>query len=97
MRSKRPILLLVLDGWGLAPPGSGNAVSLAKMPYVQFLKKKYPWVAAQASGTAVGLPDQQMGNSEVGHRHLGAGRICTESLVLINKIMTNKKLSIMST
>ena len=97
MQSKQPILLLVLDGWGLAPPGSGNAVSLAKMPYVQFLKKKYPWVAAQASGTAVGLPDQQMGNSEVGHRHLGAGRICTESLVLINKVMTNKKLSIMST
>lgn len=85
MKAKKPVVLAILDGWGLADPSSGNAVFEAHMDFVEKLKKEYPWVAAHASGEWVGLPEGQMGNSEVGHIHLGAGRIKYESLSLINK------------
>ncbi|AHI52541.1 2,3-bisphosphoglycerate-independent phosphoglycerate mutase [Spiroplasma culicicola] len=85
MKAKKPVVLAILDGWGLAEPGKGNAVIEANMEFIEGLKKEYPWVEAHASGEWVGLPEGQMGNSEVGHIHLGAGRIKYESLSLINK------------
>ncbi|APE74335.1 2,3-bisphosphoglycerate-independent phosphoglycerate mutase [Spiroplasma citri] len=85
MKAKQPILLAILDGWGIAPDSKGNAVTQGHMVNVEKLKTKYPWVSAHAAGEWVGLPEGQMGNSEVGHIHLGAGRIKYESLTLINK------------
>ncbi|AKX34547.1 phosphoglyceromutase [Spiroplasma litorale] len=85
MITKKPVILAILDGWGIAPNAEGNAVFKANMTFVESLKKDYPWVEAHASGEWVGLPEGQMGNSEVGHIHLGAGRIKYESLSLINR------------
>jgi len=90
MKTKKPVILTILDGWGIAKPNSGNAVTEANMKFVESLKKEYPWVKAHASGEWVGLPNGQMGNSEVGHIHLGAGRIKYESLSLINKAIKDK-------
>nr|VZR99623.1 2,3-bisphosphoglycerate-independent phosphoglycerate mutase [Mycoplasma feriruminatoris] len=84
MKVQRPILLAILDGWGISEPDKGNAVDNADMSFVKQLKQTYPWVKAHASGKWVGLPDNQMGNSEVGHIHLGAGRINLESLAKLN-------------
>ncbi|ATG97595.1 2,3-bisphosphoglycerate-independent phosphoglycerate mutase [Mesoplasma lactucae] len=84
MKVKQPILLAILDGWGIAPASEGNAVTDANMTFVKELEKEYPWVQAHASGKWVGLPDGQMGNSEVGHIHLGAGRINPESLMKLD-------------
>ncbi|ATZ18955.1 phosphoglyceromutase [Williamsoniiplasma somnilux] len=91
MKVKQPVLLAILDGWGIASEtDSGNAVAQANMTFVKELENKYPWVKAHASGEWVGLPDGQMGNSEVGHIHLGAGRINFESLAKLNKeVKTN--------
>ncbi len=68
-------VLVVLDGWGLAPPGPGNAVELASTPVFDDLWARYPHTQLTACGRAVGLPDGQMGNSEVGHLNLGAGSV----------------------
>jgi 2,3-bisphosphoglycerate-independent phosphoglycerate mutase len=76
--------LVVLDGWGLAEPGPGNAVSLAATPVFDELWRCYPHTTLGASGHAVGLPDGQMGNSEVGHLNLGAGAIVRQDLVRID-------------
>ncbi len=82
---KKTVLLCIMDGYGLANDGSGNAVSLANKPNLDRLFKTYPHTVVKASGEAVGLPDGQMGNSEVGHMNLGAGRIVYQSLTRINK------------
>ena len=82
---KNTVLLCIMDGYGLAPEGKGNAVSLAKKPNLDSLFAKYPHCTIEASGEAVGLPEGQMGNSEVGHMNLGAGRIVYQSLTRINK------------
>ena len=79
------VLLCIMDGYGLAPASNGNAVSLAKKPNLDALFAKYPHCVIEASGEAVGLPEGQMGNSEVGHMNLGAGRIVYQSLTRINK------------
>jgi 2,3-bisphosphoglycerate-independent phosphoglycerate mutase len=76
--------LVVLDGWGLAEPGPGNAVSLARTPVFDELWRDYPHATLQAGGRAVGLPDGQMGNSEVGHLNLGAGSVVRQDLVRID-------------
>ena len=76
--------LIVLDGWGLAPPGPGNAVSLARTPVMDELWSGYPHTELTACGLAVGLPDGQMGNSEVGHMNLGAGAVVLQDLTRIN-------------
>jgi 2,3-bisphosphoglycerate-independent phosphoglycerate mutase len=76
--------LVVLDGWGLAEPGPGNAVSLAGTPVFDELWRCYPHTTLGASGHAVGLPDGQMGNSEVGHLNLGAGAVVRQDLVRID-------------
>ena len=79
-----PALLVIMDGCGLAPAGPENAVSLAKRPFIDSLTKKYPHTTLGASGEDVGLPDGQMGNSEVGHLNIGAGRIVFQELSRIN-------------
>jgi 2,3-bisphosphoglycerate-independent phosphoglycerate mutase len=76
--------LVVLDGWGIAEPGPGNAVSLARTPVFDGLWERYPHTTLTASGRAVGLPEGQMGNSEVGHLNLGAGAIVHQDLTRIN-------------
>jgi len=76
--------LVVLDGWGLADPGPGNAVSLAHTPVFDELWRTYPHTTLTTCGRAVGLPDGQMGNSEVGHLNLGAGSIVRQDLVRID-------------
>ena len=78
------VCLVVLDGWGLAEPGPGNAVSLARTPTFDELWDAYPHTTLTACGRAVGLPDGQMGNSEVGHLNLGAGTVVRQDLVRIN-------------
>lgn len=69
--SKRPVVLMVLDGYGLNDNPEGNAIAMAKTPVMDSLMKDYPFVKGAASGLAVGLPDGQMGNSEVGHMNIG--------------------------
>ena len=71
--SRKPIVLMILDGYGLNDKVEGNAVREAKTPVMDRLMKECPFVRGNASGMAVGLPDGQMGNSEVGHLNMGAG------------------------
>ena len=78
------VCLVVLDGWGLAPDGPGNAVSLAKTPVFDELWSKHPHTTLTAMGPSVGLPEGQMGNSEVGHLNLGAGAIVPQDLARID-------------
>ena len=78
------VCLIVLDGWGVAPPGPGNAIALARTPVFDELWDDYPHGVLLASGSAVGLPDGQMGNSEVGHLTLGAGAVVPQLLTRIN-------------
>ena len=85
----RRAALVVLDGWGYAPPGPGNAISLANTPVWDALWSDYPHVLLEASGEAVGLPPGVMGNSEVGHLTLGSGRIIYQDLSLINRAITD--------
>ena len=75
----------ILDGFGLNDKTEGNAVAQANKPNIDALMKDYPWVKGNASGLAVGLPDGQMGNSEVGHMNMGAGRIVYQELTRITK------------
>ncbi|MDX6481059.1 MAG: 2,3-bisphosphoglycerate-independent phosphoglycerate mutase [Gaiellaceae bacterium] len=79
------VALVILDGWGIAPPGPGNAVELADTPVFDRLWREFPHAQLEASGAAVGLPDGQMGNSEVGHLTIGSGRILFQDLVRVNK------------
>ena len=83
--SKKPTVLMILDGYGLNKKTDGNAVAIAKTPVMDKLMKEYPFVEGNASGMAVGLPDGQMGNSEVGHLNMGAGRIVYQELTRITK------------
>jgi 2,3-bisphosphoglycerate-independent phosphoglycerate mutase len=83
--SAQLVTLVVLDGWGCAPPGPGNGVELADTPVFDALWARYPHAQLRASGAAVGLPDGQMGNSEVGHLTIGAGRILYQDLVRVNR------------
>jgi len=82
---KRPVALIIMDGFGLSKSHKGNAVYEATTPNVDLLMNEYPTSYLNASGLAVGLPEGQMGNSEVGHLNLGAGRIVYQSLTRINK------------
>ncbi len=83
--SKKPTVLMILDGYGLNDKTEGNAVYMAKTPVMDKLMADYPFVKGNASGLAVGLPDGQMGNSEVGHMNMGAGRIVYQELTRITK------------
>ena len=82
------VTLVILDGWGIAPPGPGNAVELAQTPVFDDLRARFPHTQLGASGGAVGLPDGQMGNSEVGHLTIGVGLVwfaCVIGLGLLLK------------
>ena len=83
--SKKPTVLMILDGFGLNETADGNAVAQANTPVLDKLMTDYPFVKGYASGLAVGLPDGQMGNSEVGHLNMGAGRIVYQELTRISK------------
>ena len=83
--NKLQVILIIMDGYGIRKETYGNAIAEAKKPHLDMLMSKYPTTLIQASGEYVGLPDGQMGNSEVGHLNLGAGRIVHQSLSLINK------------
>ena len=83
--SKKPTVLMILDGYGLSEKTNGNAVAEAKTPVMDKLMAECPFVRGNASGMAVGLPDGQMGNSEVGHLNMGAGRIVYQDLTKITK------------
>ena len=82
---KKPTVLMILDGFGLNDKSEGNAIAQADTPVIDKLMKDYPFVEGNASGLAVGLPDGQMGNSEVGHLNMGAGRIVYQELTRISK------------
>ena len=82
---KKPVVLMILDGYGLNEKKEANAVALANTPVMDELMSKYPCVKGNASGMAVGLPEGQMGNSEVGHLNMGAGRIVYQELTRITK------------
>lgn len=83
--AKSPIALLIMDGYGIGPKTEGNAIYKAKTPYLDSYFEKYPNSQLSASGLSVGLPDGQMGNSEVGHTNIGAGRVVYQMLVKITK------------
>ena len=96
---KKPVLLMILDGWGIAPADKTNAAAMAKTPNLDSYFANYPHTTLEASGKAVGLPAGQIGNSEVGHLNIGAGRIIYQSLTRIDKaieagdLYQNKELS----
>lgn len=87
--AKKPVMLMILDGWGLAPACATNAATAAPTPFLDSCFAKYPHTTLEASGLAVGLPEGQIGNSEVGHLNIGAGRIIYQSLTRISKAITD--------
>src|SRR5438309_7389439 len=95
----RPVLLIIRDGWGINPGGkakakeNGDATLLAHTPFHDQLYRDYPGSKLSASGADVGLPEGQMGNSEVGHLNLGAGRVVLQDLTRINKAIAAGELA----
>lgn len=85
MGTKKPTVLMILDGWGLREDVEDNSIKLAKTPNMDHLSKEYPYTTLDAHGLSVGLPEGQMGNSEVGHLNIGAGRIVYQDLTKITK------------
>jgi 2,3-bisphosphoglycerate-independent phosphoglycerate mutase len=85
----KPVVLIILDGWGVSQPYAGNAISQARTPVIDGLISKYPTMTIRASGEAVGLPWGESGNSEVGHLNLGLGRIVYQELPRINKCISD--------
>jgi 2,3-bisphosphoglycerate-independent phosphoglycerate mutase len=92
-RRSAPLVLIVLDGWGLSPQRENNAIALARTTVYDELLSRYPHAQLIASGEAVGLPEGQMGNSEVGHTNMGAGRIVYQDLTRIDKSIRDSELS----
>ena len=99
--TKKPVVLIIRDGWGINPGGkaqavaNGDATLLARTPYHDHLYSTYPMGTVSASGEDVGLPEGQMGNSEVGHLNLGAGRVVYQDLTRINKCIRDGELASM--
>src|SRR5260221_8099429 len=85
----KKVLLMILDGWGIAKNLKVSAIDAAKTPYINSLYKKYTHSKLQASGLAVGLPEGQMGNSEVGHMNIGAGRVIYQMLTRIDRAVAD--------
>jgi len=81
-----PVMLIIMDGWGNGDPtAQDNAIAMGKTPVLDDLMARYPLTALVCSGEAVGLPEGQMGNSEVGHTNIGAGRVVYQELTRINR------------
>ena len=91
LHHKEPVVLVIIDGWGIGPENKGNAISLAKTPTFDQLDKDVGYLSLAASGAAVGLPDNQNGNSEAGHMNLGAGRIVKQDDVVILDAVESKQ------
>ena len=91
-KRKKPIVLCIMDGWGINENSENNAVALAKTPNVDLLTKTFPYSTLDASGEDVGLPKGQVGNSEVGHMNLGSGRVVLQTLPKINKAFANHEI-----
>src|SRR5437588_3782878 len=87
MAKNKPLVLVILDGWGYAPPSKANAISLARKPTYDALLRDFPNTLIHTSGHFVGLPDGQMGNSEVGHLNIGAGRIVYMDITKIDAMI----------
>ncbi|MCS6968402.1 MAG: 2,3-bisphosphoglycerate-independent phosphoglycerate mutase [Cytophagales bacterium] len=83
------VILIILDGWGIAIDKSASAIDAAHTPFMDYILQRYPNSKLEASGLAVGLPEGQMGNSEVGHMNIGAGRVVDQTLVKLNKAAAN--------
>ena len=92
-KMNRKVILMILDGWGIAKDKSVSAIDIANTPFMDFAKANYPNATLNTSGLAVGLPDGQMGNSEVGHMNIGAGRVVYQNLVKINIATENGTLA----
>ncbi|HZI03708.1 MAG TPA: 2,3-bisphosphoglycerate-independent phosphoglycerate mutase, partial [Archangium sp.] len=93
MKPAHKILLCILDGWGVRKERDDNAIALAGTPHLDALTHGTPYTELQTSGLAVGLPEGQMGNSEVGHTNIGAGRIVYQDLVRINRASESGELA----
>ena len=89
----KKVILMILDGWGKSPDPKVSAIDHAKIPFIDNLYNKYPSAILRTDGLHVGLPEGQMGNSEVGHMNLGAGRIVYQDLVKVNLAIKNKTLN----
>jgi 2,3-bisphosphoglycerate-independent phosphoglycerate mutase len=89
----KKVILMILDGWGNSPDPKVSAIDHANTPFIDSLYKKYPFATLRTDGLHVGLPEGQMGNSEVGHMNLGAGRIVYQDLVKVNLAVKNKTLN----
>ena len=89
MNKSKKVLLVILDGWGIAKSPNNSAIDKAHTPFIDSLYKKYPTANLKTHGKSVGLPENQMGNSEVGHMNIGAGRIVDQELEKINKSIAN--------
>jgi 2,3-bisphosphoglycerate-independent phosphoglycerate mutase len=89
---EKKVILLILDGWGIATNPAVSAIDQANTPFIDSLFRRYPHATLEASGGAVGLPEGQMGNSEVGHMNIGAGRVVYQDLVKINKSIRDQEL-----
>ena len=85
----KPVVLIILDGWGIAPPGPGNAVSLSGLRYIPGYWSSYPHTQLSASGVGVGLPPGEDGNTETGHINIGAGRVVYQDLPRINMAISD--------
>lgn len=86
---KAPLVLIILDGWGIAPPGPGNVISLSKLPNMTRYWHSFPHAKLLAAGSSVGLPENEDGNSETGHLNIGAGRIVLQGLTRINNAIAD--------
>src|SRR5580698_1938383 len=89
MPRPKPLILTILDGWGYCPPSPSNAIALARKPTYDRLLREYPNTLIHTSGPFVGLPEGQMGNSEVGHLNMGAGRIVHMDITRIDLMIQN--------
>src|SRR5712692_9459600 len=88
----KPLILTILDGWGFSPAVEGNAIAAARKPAYDKLLRKFPNTVIHTSGPYVGLPEGQMGNSEVGHLNIGAGRIVHMDITRIDLLIANKQM-----
>src|SRR5437588_10828686 len=92
MARPKPLVLIILDGWGYSPKTEANAIALARKPTYDRLLREYPNTLIHTSGPYVGLPDGQMGNSEVGHLNIGAGRIVHMDITRIDVMIADKQI-----
>ena len=89
MAKLKPLVLTILDGWGYRAAAEGNAIALARKPTFDHLLEAYPHTLIHTSGPSVGLPEGQMGNSEVGHMNMGAGRVVYMDVTRIDLMISN--------